>query len=210
MASDQSDAAAPLECCLKEGLAALAGAVREIGAHCVSVMVAENRESIRLVYHWPDAGAAPLEFSAAPAESFEGPVPTESAIGRFLTQAAPSAGSFLLVPWPEQAWKVAIAFGFSSRQPARLDVSSETASTLHLASLATWIAWEMRRLRRELHVVSERLGKRKLVERAKGILQVRHGWSEQQAYEHLRKLSRQRRKNMADTAQELLRSPPAN
>lgn len=208
MAPDPSDAKTPLDCCLKEGLSALAGAVREAGAHCVSVVVAETRETMRLVYHWPDSGGGPLEFSAAPAATFGGPVPAESAFGRFLSQDAPAAGSFLLVPWPEQPWKVAIAFGFSSKQPAPLDLSREAASTLHLAALATWIAWEIRSLRRELYVVSDRLGRRKLVERAKGMLQARHGWNEQQAYEHIRKLSRQRRKNMADTAQELLRSPP--
>ena len=209
MTPDRSDAKTPLECCLKEGLSALAGAVREVGAHCVSVIVAETRETIRLVYHWPDSGQASLELSPAPAAaSFAGPVPAESAIGQFLHQAAPDAGSFLLVPWPEQPWKVAIAFGFPSKRPVRLDMSREAASTLHLAALATWVASEMGKLRRELHVVSDRLGRRKVVERAKGMLQARHGWNEQQAYEHLRKLSRQRRKNMADTAQELLRSPP--
>jgi response regulator NasT len=65
---------------------------------------------------------------------------------------------------------------------------------------------EIGKLRRDHNVVSDRLGQRKLVERAKGILQARHGWTEQQAYEHLRKLSRHRRKTLADTAQDLLRT----
>lgn len=221
MAPDPSDTKTPLECCLQEGLWTLTSVVREIGAHCVSVVLAEDRESVRLVYHWPDSRTAPAEFPAggngapapeeweAPAaEEWEGPVPAESRMGRFLNQAAPAAGSFLLIPWPDRRWKVAIAFGFSSKQPAPLDISRETSSTLHLAALATWIAYEVGKLRRELHVVSDRLGRRKLVERAKGMLQARHGWSEQQAYEHLRKLSRQRRENMANTAQQMLRSPP--
>ncbi len=215
MAPDPSDAKNPLECCLQEGLSALRGVVREVGAQRVSVVLAENRESVRLVYHWPESPTAPAEFPPAGDEApwadvCEGPVAAESRMGRFLNQAAPAAGSFLLVPWPDRRWKVAIAFGFSSKQPAPLDISQETSSTLHLAALATWIASEMGKLRRELHVVSDRLGRRKLVERAKGMLQARHGWGEQQAYEHLRKLSRQRRKNMADTAQEILRSPPRN
>jgi hypothetical protein len=214
MAPDRSDAAAPLECCLKEGLSALAGVVREVGAHCVSVILAENGGSIRTVYHWPDAAGAAGELHGGanllPAvETWERPVAAESDIGQFLNQtAAPSASSFLLVPWPDQRWKVVIAFGFSSKEPVRVDIRKETSSTLHLAALATWIAAEIGRLHRELHVVSDRLGRRKLVERAKGLLQARHGWSEQRAYEHLRKLSRQQRKNMADTAQELLRVPP--
>ena len=212
MAPDPSDAKTPLECCLQEGLWALTSVVREVGAHCVSVVLAENRESVRLIYHWPDSRTTPAEFPAGgngafAAEEWEGPVPAESSMGRFLNQAAPAAGSFLLIPWPDRRWKVAIAFGFSSRQPAPLDISRETSSTLHLAALATWIASEVGKLRRELHVVSDRLGRRKLVERAKGMLQARHGWSEQQAYEHLRKLSRQRRENMANTAQEMLRGP---
>jgi ANTAR domain-containing protein len=213
MAPDPSDPKNPLECCLQEGLSALAGVVREVGAHRVSVVLAEDRESVRLVYHWPDSPAAPTEFPVASGEASvtepcDGPVPAESRMGQFLNQASPAASCFVLVPWPDRRWKVAIAFGFSSRQPATLEISRETSSTLRLAALATWIASEVRKLRRELHVVSDRLGRRKLVERAKGMLQVRHGWSEQQAYEHLRKLSRQRRKSMADTAQEILRGPP--
>jgi hypothetical protein len=213
MAPDPSDTKNLLECCLQEGLSALAGVVREVGAHRVSVVLADNRESVRLVYHWPDERVMPAAFpvvtsDASVTEACEGPVAAESRMGRFLNQASPAASSFLLVPWPERRWKVAIAFGFSSDRPAPLDMSRQTSSTLHLAALATWIAAEVGKLRRELHVVSDRLGRRKLVERAKGMLQMRHGWDEQQAYEHLRKLSRQRRKSMADTAQEILRSPP--
>jgi|SRR5215472_7330255 hypothetical protein len=213
MAPDPSDPKNPLECCLQEGLSALARVVREVGAHRVSVVLADDRKSVRLVYHWPDSPAVPAEFpvasgGASVTEPCDGPVPAESRMGQFLNQASPAASCFVLVPWPDRRWKVAIAFGFSSRQPAPLEISRETSSTLRLAALATWIASEVGKLRRELHVVSDRLGKRKLVERAKGMLQVRHGWSEQQAYEHLRKLSRQRRKSMADTAQEILRGPP--
>lgn len=213
MAPDRSDSKAPLECCLQEGLSALARVMREMGAHRVSVVLAEEREAVRLVYHWPDSRARPAEIpgsgsAVSVAEECEGHVAADSRMGQFLNQASPTASFFLLFPWPDRRWKVAIAFGFSTQQPAALDMSRETSSTLHLAALATWIAAEVRKLRRELHVVSDRLGRRKLVERAKGMLQARHGWSEQQAYEHLRKLSRQRRKSMADTAQEILRSPP--
>src|SRR5690349_15088178 len=211
MAPDASDSAAPLEHCLKDGLSALAGVVREVGAHCVSVVLAERGRSIRMVYHWPAAGGIPGELQAGnellPAlESFGRSISGESTIGQFLNRtAAPNARSFLLVPWPEQRLKVIIAFGFASGEAPREGITGEVSSTLRLAALATWVTSEVGRLRRDLNVVSDRLGQRKMVERAKGMLQARHGWTEQQAYEHLRKLSRQRRKTMADTAQDLLR-----
>ncbi len=212
MAPDASYAAAPLDCCLRDGLYALAGVVREVGAHCVSVVLAENSRSIRMVYHWPALGGAPVELKTEDdmlpdLEAFDRPVSGESTIGQFLNRtAAPVASSFLLVPWPEHGLKVIIAFGFGFGQTPRTGITREMSSTLRLAALATWMTSEIGKLRRDLNVVSDRLGQRKLVERAKGILQARHGWTEQQAYEHLRKLSRHRRKTLADTAQDLLRT----
>ena len=133
-------------------------------------------------------------------------VAAESELGHFLNRGGAPAGAFFLVRCSEPCWNAALAFGFG---PAGREVriSSQLSITLHLAALAAWEAEEILRLRRDLRVVAERLGHRKNVERAKGLLQVRHGWTEQQAYEHLRKLSRQRRKSMADTAQDLLRIP---
>ena len=94
----------------------------------------------------------------------------------------------------------------AAAEAVRLAIPSQISATVPLAALATWLSFEVRRLRRDLTVVSGRLGQRKTVERAKGLLQAQHGWSEPEAYEHLRKLSRQQRKPMAEIAQAILRS----
>jgi hypothetical protein len=44
-----------------------------------------------------------------------------------------------------------------------------------------------------------------LVERAKGVLQIDQGITEEGAYEHLRKLSRKRRITLAEMAEEVVR-----
>ena len=207
MAPEASDFTARLEPCLNEALSVLVRTAGEIGAHSVSVSLVAHDQSAWSAYRWPDSmtpapdearGRVRLEWQA-------GWTGAESAMGRFLNRTtAPAAGSFLLFAWPEQRPKVVIAFGFASA-PAGIKLPSETAATLRLAAFAAWTAYEVRRLRCDLRVVNERLGQRKTVDRAKGLLQARHGWSEQQAYDHLRRLSRQRRKPMADTAQDLLR-----
>lgn len=94
----------------------------------------------------------------------------------------------------------------AAAEAVRLAIPNQISVTVRLAALATWLSFEVRRLRRDLTVVSGRLGQRKTVERAKGLLQAQHGWSEPEAYEHLRKLSRQRRKPMVEIAQAILRS----
>ena len=69
---------------------------------------------------------------------------------------------------------------------------------------------EVDRLRAELRAVNARFAGRKLVERAKCVLEAQHGMNEPQAYEHLRRMSRQRRIAMAKLAEEILgaaRSP---
>jgi hypothetical protein len=49
------------------------------------------------------------------------------------------------------------------------------------------------RLRREVESLNQQLVDRKLLERAKGLIQAQFEWSEEQAYLHLRNLSRRRR-----------------
>jgi len=197
-------------CCLTNELSPLARTATATGAHSVSVMVSDKAGLLRLVYQWPDPSVSAPHFhiKAGAAESqelWEGTVDGESAIGRFLRQTSGSADSFFLVPWPDRQCKVVIAFGFRSRE-SRLMIPEEFSPAIQLAALAAWSAAEADRLRKELSVVSERLGQRKLVERAKGLLQVQNGWSEHEAYGQLRKLSRQRRKTLAETAQNILSS----
>ena len=50
--------------------------------------------------------------------------------------------------------------------------------------------------------MKRQLETRKLVERAKGLLQEALGWSEEQAYLHIRRLSRQQRTPMREIARQ--------
>jgi AmiR/NasT family two-component response regulator len=108
---------------------------------------------------------------------------------------------------------VTIVFGFAESRPPLDSVPPHVAEKINLAALAAWSAKEIACLRAELRAVNRQFAGRKLVERAKGILQTEHGMSEQQAYELLRKMSRQRRIAMAKLAEDLvgsggLKSPP--
>ena len=60
------------------------------------------------------------------------------------------------------------------------------------------------RLRREIDNLNRQLADRKLLERAKGLIQTRFQWSEEQAYLHLRNLSRRRRTPMREIALEVI------
>ena len=60
---------------------------------------------------------------------------------------------------------------------------------------------EMARLEEKSSQLSEELETRKVVERAKGILQRQAGLSEEEAYLSLRRQSRQQRKSMKEVAE---------
>ena len=59
-------------------------------------------------------------------------------------------------------------------------------------------------LRREVDKLNRQLADRKLLERAKGLIQARFQWSEEQAYLHLRNLSRRRRTPLREIALEAI------
>jgi GAF domain-containing protein len=65
-----------------------------------------------------------------------------------------------------------------------------------------------RRLESEVEDLSRKLADRKLLDRAKGLLQARHQWTEEEAYLHLRRTSRQRRVPMRQIARELIQPAP--
>jgi GAF domain-containing protein len=73
--------------------------------------------------------------------------------------------------------------------------------SLPLAALLTASA-----LREQLQTTTQRLVDRKLLDRAKGLLQEDLGWSEEQAYMHIRRLSRQQRTPMREIAQRLIQT----
>ena len=65
-----------------------------------------------------------------------------------------------------------------------------------------------RKLETEVEELARKLADRKLLDRAKGLLQARHQWTEEEAYLHLRRTSRQRRIPMRQVASELIQSAP--
>ncbi len=65
---------------------------------------------------------------------------------------------------------------------------------------------EMVRLQSEKNALSDQLESRKLIERAKGLLQRDHGIREEEAYRMMQKESRQRRKSMREIAEAVILS----
>ncbi len=119
-----------------------------------------------------------------------GPAPLNagSTAARFLKSAvAPAANSFFVFPWGRGA----VVFGF--------------ADSLNLAALAAWSVEEVRRLRAELGSANRAFAGRKLVERARLTLQSECGMNEHDAYEYLRRMSRQRRVPMSTLAEDFLK-----
>jgi uroporphyrinogen-III synthase len=66
------------------------------------------------------------------------------------------------------------------------------------------LAEENARLQDEALQIKQQLETRKLVERAKGLLQSRYQWTEQQAYQRLRNESRRLRKPIREIAEAIL------
>lgn len=209
--------ATELESRLREGLPALCSIAGEIGAQSVSVFLVKDGRSIQNLYVWPEprkkyADARQLDRALGDAlRDLAGYVPECSPIARFLNKAFQIDGaSFLIFSWGTQRFNAAIAFGFTVPSAPDALFAGDIPPTVKLASVATGSVYETLRLHSELAIVNERLGKRKLIERAKGLLQVEHGLDEQQAYEHLRRLSRQRRIRMSDIAKDLLGTSPVS
>ena len=75
--------------------------------------------------------------------------------------------------------------------------------SLPLGSLLT-ASWTRNRLQSELEKVTQQLADRKVLERAKGLLQARNQWSEEEAYLHLRNTSRRRRTPLRQIAREII------
>lgn len=200
-----------LEFRLREGLSALRATANEIGAKGVSVFLVKQGQTMRNLSMWPECSMEGSEVQLERAlvhtlRNFAGHASENSPIARFLRSAfQPEGTSFLIASWGTDRLNAVIAFGFVAPcAPAGL-AGSEMPRTVSLASVAAWSVYEVLRLRSELVVVNERLGTRKLIERAKGMLQAERGLDEQQAYAHLRRLSRQRRVRMSEIATDLLR-----
>jgi len=100
---------------------------------------------------------------------------------------------------------VAGVANFCRRQPgafSREEIGFLSGLSLPLGSLLTGLTFqfEKSRLESELERLNRKLADRKLYDRAKGILQSRFGWTEEESYYHLRRTSRQTRTPMRDVA----------
>ena len=185
----------------EQGLSGLAHAALALGANTIAVL-ALDIASIEVVYHRTDARevrgpgspiSCGLDLRAA-LENNPGAAAAKSPVACFLTSAvAPAANSFFLFPWPARPRGGTIVFGFEAAEPS-----------LNLVALAAWCLKELGRLHAELRAVNHSFAGRRLVERVKGILQSERGMSEQQAYEYLRRMSRQRRVTLSKLAEDLL------
>lgn len=199
-----------LESRLHQGLGALRTVAYEMGAHGVSVFLVKDGRTIRNLSMWPESHreGAEMQLERALSDSLRnsaGYASENSPIARFLEREFQTGGtSFLLFPWGTDLLTAVIAFSFVASSATAGQPASETPRTVSLAAVAAWSVYEVFRLHSELVIVNERLGTRKLIERAKGLLQVERGLDEQQAYAHLRKLSRQRRVRMSEVATDLL------
>jgi hypothetical protein len=212
MASQGSQFSSELEFRLREGLSVLRAVASEMGAKGFSVFLLKDRRTMRNLSMWPESSMHGAEVKLEPAlgDTFgtvSGYVREESPVTKFLKAAFQQAGaSFLLFSFGMDRLKTVIAFGFDESSGRISSAGSEMPCSVSLAALATWSVYEVFRLHSELVIVNERLGTRKLIERAKGMLQAERGLDEQQAYAHLRRLSRQRRMRMSEIASDLLRS----
>lgn len=85
-----------------------------------------------------------------------------------------------------------------------IDNAGKLGDALSAMMKAEVLHEKLRVARRENALLEKRLAERKLLERAKGLLQVQCGWTEEDAYYHIRRTSRQQRTPMAVIAQRII------
>jgi hypothetical protein len=188
-------------------------AAAELGAVAVALLLTEGPQ-LEVTYFRSPSGSTHdrkipdgLQNFTRAIDTPSGPVDSGSALARVLRGwISPAAHSFLLFPWRVQRRAVTTVFGFSEQVAPHRGVPDVLAERLSLVCLATWSVKEIARLRADLKAVNSRLARRKLVERAKGILQTQRGLSEEQAYAYLRGSSRRRRIPLTELAEEVLRA----
>ncbi|HEY3837019.1 MAG TPA: ANTAR domain-containing protein [Bryobacteraceae bacterium] len=85
-----------------------------------------------------------------------------------------------------------------------IETAAKLGAALVAATQVRILREKLRSSRQENTLLERRLAERKLVERAKGLLQNHYGWTEEDAYYHLRRTSRQQRTPMAVIAQRVI------
>lgn len=210
--ADAADLISMLEHALDEASSGLKIAAADLGAEAVAVLFCAGSQ-VEITYSWSssaDGGSrqhATLSPSACDAlKRTAGPVESGSPLAQTLRDLISSRSqSFLLFTWRMQQRVVTVVFCFATPWPPHSEAPEAIAEKISLIGLATWSVKEIAGLRSQLKTVTNRLAGRKLVERAKGLLQVHEGISEAGAYEHLRRLSRKRRITLAELAEEVVR-----
>lgn len=188
-------------------------AAGELGAVAAAVLWTDGSH-IELAHFWNRSTEThkPLDADqqqdlARTMENWSGPIAAGSPSARLLQEwIAPEARSFLPFHCRVEKHLVTTVFGFSELVVPRHGIPAAVAEKLNLVGVAAWSFREIARLRAHLRVVNSRLASRKLVERAKGVLQNERGLNEEQAYEHLRRTSRRRRIPLTELAEEVLRT----
>jgi hypothetical protein len=206
------DLASTLERALNSASSGLNSAATELGAEAVAVLLVAGSQ-VDITYFWSRYG------HAVPDRQFEGSQRNDhravsfrsglaeagSSSAEFLREAiSPNSKSFLLFPWQIRQRLVNVVFCFPTTPPYH-EVTDAVKDSLNLVGLATWSVKEVARLNTELQTVNSRLAGRKLVERAKGMLQAERGFSEEEAYGYLRGESRKRRIGLAAVAEEVVK-----
>jgi hypothetical protein len=211
------DLVSNLEIALENALASASSGLKrasiEVGAEGVAVLLTSGSQ-VEVTYFWSALGHRPpsRRLSSAEQDSLDlvktgsGLVEKRSPQAQLLRELiSPNSQSFLLFPWQVQRTAVTIVFCFANAAHGYRPVPDAVRERLNLIGLATWSVKEIARLRSELRTVTSRLAGRKLVERAKVVLNVDQGMSEERAYEYLRRLSRQRRISLVALAEEVVR-----
>lgn len=212
LSAEEIDLASTLARSLDSASSGLSRAAVELSADVVAVLFTDGLKA-EITYLWSRSGGrAPNREILDPQQEFSGavgkqsgPVEAESTFSELLRDSiSPDSKSFLLFHWRARRRVVTVVFGFAASAPPYHRVPAALAENLSLFALATWSVKEIARLHAELKIVNGRLASRKLVERAKGVLQVERGLSEQQAYEYMRGASRRQRIPLAEVAVEVL------
>ncbi len=94
----------------------------------------------------------------------------------------------------------AMAFGAAGYLVKPLDEKS----FIPMVEMAITKGNQVERLEKNVDKLSEKLEQRKLIEKAKGILMIKQSLSEEDAYQHIRKLSMDKRCPMIDVAEMLV------
>jgi hypothetical protein len=210
--AEKIDLASTLARSLDSASSGLSRAAVELSADVAAVLFADGPR-VEITYFWNrTGGSAPTQEILDPQQEFSaavgkrsGAVESGSPLAQLLCDSiSPTSRSFLLFPWRARRRVVTVVFAFAAPEPPYHRVPEALAENLSLFGLATWSVKEIGRLHAELKTMNGRLASRKIVERAKGVLQVERGLSEQEAYEYMRGASRRRRIPLAELAQEIL------